>query len=475
MKLLRGINVRGEVFAVAVSFAAMLVMRLGSSIILSRLLYPEAYGLLTILMSILFAIEMLSDIGATNFVIRHERGEEMQLINTVWSVRLCRSVLNAILLYLAAPWIGQLYGSQSITEALRALSLIFIFGGLETMSYAVAARRKMARITAYIELICVLSTTIITIALAYILRSYWALVIAVLIQRALMSICSYFIFPEMRPRFKIHREDLPPLFGFIKFAMPGSMLTLAVTQYDKLIFPRMFDIHLLGLYGISQNISGTIATLAIRSGQSVLYPRCSQWYRDTPESMQEKLYQENKKLIFLLMAICTLVGGAAMLVIQLLYDSRYEYAGRIMQIMMVRATLESMLSLSLCVMTSTGYIKGELITSGMRLASVILFSATGYAIDGFIGFMIGLAIEPLPALLYITYRRYLGGLGRWRIDLKLITKIIVAWLAVLLLAVNIESSSWWAHRPGASRQGPVVERPKAADCKHLASVQWPAC
>lgn len=72
-------NPRGELFASTFSYGVTSVTRLASSLILTRVLTPEAYGAFAILLSFYFIIELLSDVGTLGLLVRHPRGGDPAL------------------------------------------------------------------------------------------------------------------------------------------------------------------------------------------------------------------------------------------------------------------------------------------------------------------------------------------------------------------------------------------------------------
>jgi lipopolysaccharide exporter len=68
------INLKGELFASTFTYGLSALIRLGSSLVLTRLLNPESYGIFGILFSILFMIELMSDVGSVGLLVRHPRG-----------------------------------------------------------------------------------------------------------------------------------------------------------------------------------------------------------------------------------------------------------------------------------------------------------------------------------------------------------------------------------------------------------------
>ena len=93
------------------------VIKLGSSLILTRLLNPEAYGIFAILFSFLFMIELMSDVGTIGLLIRHPRGSEVRFVHTVWTVRLIRCAFNFCLIFFGAPVIAAVYQTPVLTSA----------------------------------------------------------------------------------------------------------------------------------------------------------------------------------------------------------------------------------------------------------------------------------------------------------------------------------------------------------------------
>src|SRR4029077_6135188 len=69
-----------------------LVLRLGSSLIITRLLLPEAYGIFGPAMAVMFLLELLSDIGVRPAVVRSPSGEDPAFLGTAWSILLVRAI-----------------------------------------------------------------------------------------------------------------------------------------------------------------------------------------------------------------------------------------------------------------------------------------------------------------------------------------------------------------------------------------------
>src|ERR1043165_3820600 len=70
------------------------LLRLASTIILTRLLAPEAFGLIAMIGSIFFVIAMVPDAGFQAYVVRHER-DDPAFEDAIWTIHFGRGILNA--------------------------------------------------------------------------------------------------------------------------------------------------------------------------------------------------------------------------------------------------------------------------------------------------------------------------------------------------------------------------------------------
>jgi lipopolysaccharide exporter len=395
------VNLKGDLFATAACFTAQAIIRLGSSLILTRILNPEAYGIITIMMSIAFVVEMLADINVTLFIIRDENGEQPRYLNTAWTITLVRAVINSAVLFLFAPVISSaIYHLPALTTPLRVFSITFILSGLQSMSFPLAIRRKRARIIMYSELTATAISTVFSLIYCHYSRDFWGIIYGILLQRILISALSRRFYRELRPKLQFDRAAAREIFGFTKFVMPSSLLTLALSQFDKIVFLRLFNLQLLGVYGLAGNIAGHIESLISKISQSVLYPRLAHNYRTNRETYSRTYYTDNVKLFMSIMLLPAAVGGAAQFVIAVLYPPGFAQAGTVLQAFMIRATLLSLASPAEDLLIAAGEYQVILHGNVFRAIGMFVASLSGYYFFGFVGFVYGAALSGLPPFVY---------------------------------------------------------------------------
>ncbi len=411
MAIFKPIDFRGDLFATTFSFSAQALIRLFSSIVLTRILRPESYGVITLLLSIVFVVELLADINVSLFIVREQEADQARFINTAWTMRLGRAVLNTLVVFLGAPIIADtFYKAPELVLPLRVFAVSFLIGGFESMAFALAMRRKRTRILMYSELFATCVSTTFSIVYCLFSRDYWGLIYGILLNRLVITIVSYRFYPELRPRLQFQPDAARSILKFTKYTMPSSLLTIAMTQFDKVVFLRLFDMRLLGIYGLAGNIAGPIESLISRISNQVLYPRCAHNFREDPGSARWKYYQENVRLFVSILIMPAVIGGGARLVISLLYDPRYAQAAAVLQAFMVRSMLLSLATPAEDLMIASGASQVILVGNVYRAAWMFTVSLLGYWLFGFMGFAYGAALSPLVPLGYYWWLQRKSGL-----------------------------------------------------------------
>jgi lipopolysaccharide exporter len=398
------INFRGDLFATTFTFGLQAVIRLVSSLILTRVLLPEAYGIITILGSILYVIGNILDTNVALFIVRDKNAEQPRYLNTAWTMRLSRSVLSSAVLFVCAPLIAnKIYDLPSLILPLRVFSLWFLIDGFESMAFALAIRRKQARLQMYSELAASVLSTTFSIVYCYHYHTFWGIAFAILLNRLIMTVLSHQLYRDLKPRLFFDLAAAREILVYSKFTIPSSFLTLGLNQFDKVVFLRLFDLRLLGIYGLAGNIAGSIEALISKISQAVLYPRCAHNFRENPDTAAKRYYTENIKLFAGILAMPAAVAGAAHLLITLLYDSRYSEAGSVLQALAIRAVFLSLASPAEDLLISAGQFHVILVGNVLRAAWIVLGSLIGYYFQGFLGFIYGLSLSGLPPLVYYLW------------------------------------------------------------------------
>lgn len=402
------INLKGELFASTFTYGASAVFRLASSLVLTRLLTPEAYGIFGILYSFLFIVELVSDVGSTALLIRHPRGRELAFIHTVWTIKLLRSTINCLIIFLGAPIAAHIYNLPQLTNPLRLLSIQFLLSGAESMAYTLAQRDRKARIGNYADMIANAAMTIFVIVAGFFIRNVYALILGVIFRKLLIAASSHFFYRDVGVGIAFDREAIREQFRFARFIMPSSILTILLSQYDKLLLLKFTNLGLVGIYTIAGNILAPSSGIIMHNARAVLYPRFAEYFRSDRLSVRLRYYSENSRVLFVGVLIPAVVAGFATLFVSILYDARYAAAGHILMVLALGALLSAFSNASENLLLASGKNHYTLAGNALWLASALPAAFLGYYSFGFEGFLWFTLAARLPAILYFYYeqRRY---------------------------------------------------------------------
>ncbi|MEO0529387.1 MAG: lipopolysaccharide biosynthesis protein [Planctomycetota bacterium] len=242
---LKGKTIRGGI-ALGAAQATAIVTQLASIPILSRLLGPEDFGVIT--MATLFTGfgHLLIDSGFATATIQRDDVTPRQASNIFWISGAVGTALTSLLLALAWP-IGWLYGRDEVPAVVATLAVTFILTSLSIQHTALLQRAMRFSTLAGIRVGSMLASQAVAIGLAYAWGTYWALVAGQLTQ-AVFGLSAAWICCDWRP--------LPPSRGVGTRSMVefGASLTAAkfinyVTRLaDQFIVGASIGADALGYY-----------------------------------------------------------------------------------------------------------------------------------------------------------------------------------------------------------------------------------
>ncbi len=427
-------NLKGELFSSTFTFGLTAVIKLGSSLVLTRLLNPDAYGIFGILFSFLFMIELMSDVGTVGLLIRHPRGDDVRFIHTVWTIRLIRSCVNFCLVFFGAPVIAHIYQAPVLIGAFRALSFWFLLLGTESMSFALAQRHQRARISNYAELASNAVMAVFVIGVASVLRNHFALIYGALLQRGLLMIGSHFFYRKVGVGIAFDREALVDQFKFARFVMPSSILTIVLSQYDKVVLLKLFNLALLGIYTIAGNMIAPISGVIIHNARVILYARCSEYFRTDRATACARYYGENRRLLLIGVMLPALVAGFSQSIVAILYDVRYLMVGTVLMVLALGAVIFAFQNASENVLVASGRTHAVLVANVIRLCSIIPASFLGYYLYGFDGFLWFNLAATIPLMVYFFCEQKKFGLLNLTNEMQRLGAALCVFLVSLALS-----------------------------------------
>lgn len=392
---------RGAIWTVA-GFGTTQIFRLISSLTLTRLLFPEAFGLMALTSSFIVGLELLSDAGIRQCIIRHERGEERRFLASAWTLQVIRGgILFACSVLIAFP-VARIYGEPMLMYFIPAAGTALLVAGFRSPSIALAFRRLDYRAVTLLDLGSTVTGIFSTIVIAYFYPSTWALVAGSIIASVLSVTGSYLLFPKVGLRFELDRADVREIVSFGKWILGSSAMFFIASQADRLLLGQYLAIALLGSYSIADQLSRLPRMVADQIAGQVAFPVFSRTQRDSPASLRDSLARTQGWLdAFVFGAGFLAAVGAA--VIGFMYDSRYADAGWMLQILAVRSGISCAARAASSCLVASGRPYYNTAEQFVNAVSLVLFSIAGWEFGGALGLVWGIALSELPAYLLLQF------------------------------------------------------------------------
>lgn len=394
-------------------FALSNLLRLGSNLLLARLLFPEAFGLMALVTVLLIGLAMFSDIGLTPAIQSSKRGDDPDFLSTAWAVQVARGVLIALAAALLAWPMAEFYGEPILLPLILASALSPLFLGLVSIKKEYALRHMMLGRVTLLEVGSQATGIIVMVVLALITGSVWALVLGSLATSLAQAVASWFMLSGPAIRLAFDRSVVGELLGFGKWIFLSTIAGFLVLQSDKLILGHFLTMGDLGVY----NIAFFLASFPMLLGHSVNSRLMVPIYRDTmpgTSAENDRRLQRLRALLTGLLFVITMplaLGGVWL--IDLLYDDRYAAAGPLL-IMLAIAQMPQMISMTydqaaLAAGDSRGFFMVTAARAGLMVVALMLavpaFGAMGAAIALAVS---SLLAYPLQVRLALHHRAWHG-------------------------------------------------------------------
>ena len=182
------------------------LVRFASSLVLTRLLAPDLYGVMAVGYLVITGLSMVSDIGLTGGAIRSKRGDEPAYLNVTWIVSIVRGALimmfalalsGALSMDAGQAWLpaDSVYRDARIPTLIAVVSLYSLIAGFESTRSVYARRHLELERLVKIDVACQITSTACILAWAWFSPTLWALAFGWIVSVAMKTTLSHLALP----------------------------------------------------------------------------------------------------------------------------------------------------------------------------------------------------------------------------------------------------------------------------------------
>ncbi len=239
-------------------------------IILARLLSPEDFGLVGMLV-IFFAIaQTFVDSGMGQALIREKEISDEDRSTVFW-FNLFLSILFYALLYFSAPWIADFYNQPKLISLTRVMGLNILFFAIAVVQRAEMTQQMEFKKQALAQVPAMALSGGISIWMAYVGYGVWAIAAQYLLMAFFGSLLLWLLQP-VKIKFIWSRESFNKLFGFGYKLLFSGLLNTIFENIFKLIIGKYFSLATLGFFTQAQKLQRLASNNLSNLIQKVSYP-----------------------------------------------------------------------------------------------------------------------------------------------------------------------------------------------------------
>jgi O-antigen/teichoic acid export membrane protein len=309
------------------AFGGSNILRLGSNLILTRLLFPEAFGMMALVQVFIAGLRMFSDTGIRTSIIQNKRGDDPDFLNTAWTIQIIRGGFLWLCTCALAWPAALLYDEPMLAQLLPVAGLSTLISGFATTNIATANRHLILGKVTAIDLGTQCVGIVLLGTLAYLLESVWALVIGGVIMSGVTVIVQHMVLPGIRNRLHWDWETIRDLVRFGKFIFLSTAVTFMIAQGDKAVLGAYVSLAELGVYNIGYFLGAVPFALSNALNGKIVLPL----YRLKPiaESPANKLkiFKARRLVIASSLAATMVLAYSGIWLVDFMYDPRFALAG----------------------------------------------------------------------------------------------------------------------------------------------------
>lgn len=404
LQQLRGGRLMARVFRstswILLGYGGSQGLRLASNLILTRILFPEAFGLMALISLVTVGLMLFSDVGIAPSIAQSKRGDDPDFLNTAWSIQVIRGIgLWIVATGLALPLAG-FYDAPELATYLPIAALSLLVTGFNPTRIETAHRHLLMGRLTVLDLTSQLIGLVVMVALAWWLQSVVALVIGGVVAPLAKLALTWAFLPGDANKFRWEPLAVRELVTFGKWIFLSTAFWFFASQGDRAVLGKFLSLESLGIY----NIAFFLASFAMQLGTAVTGRVMIPVYRDAKHEAAKiaKLRFAISGVTLTLLLSMALIGPW---LVGVLYDPRYAMGGAIVTALAV-AQIPQVIGMSYDqAALAAGDSRRFFVVSASRAFFQITFLIVGVNLFGLVGAIMGMGLAHLlthPVIIWLA-------------------------------------------------------------------------
>ncbi len=376
-------------------------------LVLTRLLLPEDYGIMAVVIIFVSTATLLVDSGFYDALVQKENADDTDF-SSVFYINILFALCLYSVLFITAPWVALFFEEPSMTGTLRVAGIALLFSACNIVQQVIIARAMQFKKLFMSSILAVVFSGAMGLFLAYAGYGVWALVAQQLISQCTMTVCLW-LFVRWRPLLVYSHERIRALFFYSWKLVASTFIYNFYTHGQSFIIGKIFGQGMLGFYNRGMLLPNILVSNINGSIQAVMFPALAAQQRN-PQRVKEMTRRAIVTSSFFLFPVMAGLAVIAEPLVSVLFTEKWLPMVPFLQLFCLYYALWTIDAANLHVIKalghSTTFLKLEIVKciTGIVLVVVLLpFGIYAMAIGVVVNRIISTVIDAWPNSRYIQY------------------------------------------------------------------------
>ena len=242
------------------------------SIVLARILLPEDYGILALVMVFVNILTVFVETGLGSAIVQKKTIENSE-INQLFSINFFVAIVLYLVIFLLSPWIASIYSnydSSLLISVIRVYSVVLPIGALTSIQSSLLYRRFDFKTLFFVNISTVFISGVAGIAMAYLGLGVWALVSQQIASKIFLGLILLFVL-DWKPRIRKPDRNTLSMIRFSANILGNRLIVVVYNQFRSLFIGKLYSAEDLAFYNKGETFPSMIATNTDYALQKVMF------------------------------------------------------------------------------------------------------------------------------------------------------------------------------------------------------------
>jgi teichuronic acid exporter len=342
-------------------------------LILARLLLPEDYGLVGMILVFISFAQVFVEGGFPSALIRKSNPSESDYSTVFW-FNLVTAIICYVALFFSAPFIADFFKEPKLTMLTRIVGINILVNSIGIIQRTILSKDLNFKSQAKINLVSIILSGAIGVVCAFKGLGVWSLVIQNICKNIFTSIALW-ISSYWRPKLLFSRGSFRELFGFGSKLLFSSLINSVSENLFSLIIGKLYNAKSLGFYTRANQFQKLPVSSIYGAIGVVSYPVLSELQND-PVKLKEGYRSMIRMIAFILFPIMAILSAISESMIHVVLTNKWLPSVPILQILCIIGAFYPLHAINLDIIKIKGrsdlFLKLEVVKQSLNILMIIV-------------------------------------------------------------------------------------------------------